>query len=157
MLLGNSDMTKMTKHGVDSVQDISRPPIWLLVGRRIRARRTQRGYPVQRLAAELGVSPDSFASYESGETEVPAVLLAQLAEFLGVPVTWFFQGASMPAKQGSRVGGDSSPSPAFRVATLDQRAEALADCFRKLDLEGQQKLLAAAAALSRTNAKDDEG
>jgi hypothetical protein len=36
------------------------------------------------------------------------------------------------------------------VATLEERAEFLAASFRKLDLEGQQHLLAIASALSRT-------
>jgi transcriptional regulator with XRE-family HTH domain len=154
MLFGDLNMTKMTKRGVDSLQDCSRRSIWLLVGRRIRARRTQRGHPVQCVAEELGVSLAAYASYESGETEVPAFLLAQLAEYLGVPVAWFFQDATLSEKKGNHVCRVSAP--AYRVTTVEQRIDALADSFRKLDLEGQQHLLAVAAALSRTNAKEGQ-
>jgi hypothetical protein len=47
----------------------------------------------------------------------------------------------------------ASPHEAYRVATLEERVEFLADSFRKLDLEGQQHLLALAGALSRIGGK----
>jgi transcriptional regulator with XRE-family HTH domain len=145
-------MTKMTKRGVDAPHDLSRRPLWLLLGRRIRARRVQRGHRIDRVAEELGVSLACYASYESGETQVPALLLAQLAEFLGVPVIWFFEDASVPQKTGCHAYSVSSPT--YRIATFEQRINALADCFRRLDLEGQQHLLAIAAVLSQTTEKE---
>jgi hypothetical protein len=41
----------------------------------------------------------------------------------------------------------------YRVATLEEQLEALSDTFRSLDLEGQQQVLATAAALRSSNAK----
>ena len=144
-------MTRMTKRGVDDFQRHPCLSIWLLVGKRIRDRRLQRGHPVRHLAVELGVSQAAYMRYESGETPLPAVQLSQLSKLLGVPVIWFFQDASSREESGSCI--DSASSVTYRVATLEQRIGALADSFRKLDLEGQQHLLAIADALSRTDGK----
>ena len=144
-------MTKMTKRGVDDLQRHPCRAIWLLVGRRIRARRMECGRPVRHLAEELGVSLATYVSYESGETQLPALLLGQLSKLLDVPVIWFFQDASSPEDSGSSIHHASPVT--YRVATLEQRIGTLANSFRKLDLEGQQHLLAIADALSRTDGK----
>lgn len=145
-------MTKMTKPAVGGLKaGLSSRSIWWLVGRRMRDRRTQLGYAVDRVAEELGISPTVFASYESGETQPPELLLAQLAELLGVPALWFFQDTSLPEEK-EEEDYDGSPR-AYRIATPEQRIGFLADSFRRLDLEGQQKLLAIANALSRTKGK----
>jgi hypothetical protein len=39
----------------------------------------------------------------------------------------------------------------YRVTTLEQRVNFLAESFKKLDLEGQQQLLALALALCQSN------
>jgi transcriptional regulator with XRE-family HTH domain len=147
-------MTKMTKRGVDSLRHFPRRSIWLLVGERIRARRVECGHPASHLADELGISPVSYESYESGRTQVPAVMLAQLSELLDVPVAWFFQDAPTPASEEDDSHAASDSPPTYRIATLEDRVEALADSFRKLDIEGQQHLLAIAAALCQGNAKE---
>ena len=146
-------MTKMTKRGVDDLGHHPFRPVWLLVGQRIRARRVQRGHKVHCVADELSISPTLYVGYESGENQVPALVLSQLAEFLGVPVLWFFQDASSPEEDdGSSVCDQSAPT--YRIATSEERVDALAESFRNLDLEGQQQLLAMAAALSRSNGKE---
>src|SRR5262245_35152556 len=144
-------MTRMTKRGVDDFQHHPCQSIWLLVGKRIRARRLQRGHPVRHLAEELGVSLAAYVRCESGVAPLPAVQLSQLSKLLGVPIIWFFQDAS-PAEESGSCTDHDSPA-AYRVATLEQRIGALADSFRKLDLEGQQHLLAIADALCRTDGK----
>lgn len=144
-------MTKMTRPAVGGPEaPHSGHSIWWLVGRRIRARRTQLGYAVDRVAGELGISPTVYAGYESGEAQAPELFLAQLAELLGVPALWFFQDASFPEEKEEEY--DGSPRT-YRIATSEQRIGFLADSFRRLDLEGQQHLLAIAEALSRTNGK----
>lgn len=145
-------MTKMTKPAVGGLAALhSGRSIWWLVGRRMRARRAQLGYVVDRVAEELGISPTVYASYESGEAQAPELLLAQLAELLDVPALWFFQDAPFAEKK-EEEDCDGSPR-AYRIATPEQRIGFLADSFRRLDLEGQQQLLAIADALSRTNGK----
>jgi hypothetical protein len=91
-------------------------------------------------------------SYESGEAQVPALLLTRVAELLGVPVVWFFHDAPLPDEEGAN-GYDVSPST-YRIATLEQRVCVLAESIRKLDLEGQQHMLAIADALCKGTAKE---
>lgn len=145
-------MTRVTKRVVDDLPHHPCRPIWLLVGERMRARRMQRGLAVHRVAEALGISRATYVSYESGQTQVSALLLTQLAEFLGVPLVWFFHDTSLPEEEGCDGFGVSPPT--YRVATFEQRVDVLADSFRRLDLEGQQHLLAIADALCKSNAKE---
>jgi hypothetical protein len=78
-------------------------------------------------------------------------MLSQIAELLGVSVLWFFQDITFEAETSEPAA--SPPGGVYRVATLDDRMRFLADAFRKLDLEGQQHLIAIAGALSQTSRK----
>ena len=124
MLLGTSNMTRMTKRGAGDLRRHSCRPIWLLIGQRIRARRVERGHPVRHLADELGVSQAVYVRYESGETQLPALLLCQLSKLLDVPIVWFFQDASSLEDSASI---DHASPITYRVATLEQRIGALTD------------------------------
>jgi transcriptional regulator with XRE-family HTH domain len=139
-------MTKVTKC---TLGNSGARPIWPLVGKRISAARLQTGYTVGRVVDELGISTAAYVRYELGEAPVPAPLLAQLAELLGVSMLWFFQDTSFRGIDDGQADCASSP-PSYRVATLEERVGFLTDTFGKLDLEGQQQLLAVAVSLSRT-------
>jgi transcriptional regulator with XRE-family HTH domain len=123
----------------------------MAVGQRLQRRRTALGLSVASVADWAGVPAETYAGYERGRP-IPASLLAQVAELLEMPLSWFFEGV---------VGGDSDESdftpdaepPVYRVTTVDQRIEALAEAFRQLDFEGQQHLLAISQALRRSNAR----
>jgi transcriptional regulator with XRE-family HTH domain len=106
------------------------------------------------LADELGIDPSVYDAYEAGGEQVPARTLSQLAELLGVSVLWFFQDV---AAQETTEPATAQPGRLYRVATLDERMRFLVESFRKLDLEGQQYLIAIAGALtqsSRRSARD---
>lgn len=123
--------------------------IWIVVGRRLRHRRTQLGFDIDHVATNAGISPSVYEGYELGVHQTPVLLLAQIADLFGVPVVWFFEDVGFDAEAVAR-----SDSPAvYTVATVEQRIQALADSFRKLDLEGQQHLLAISGALSGTSGK----
>ena len=126
-------------------------PIWGLVGRQLRARRTQLGLDVDRVAEELAISPATYEAYESGGRQVPAFQIGQIAELFGVQVAWFFRDVSFDAENDDEVPTCVDAPRVFCVATEEQRVRALADSFRRLDLEGQHHLLAIAGALSRSN------
>lgn len=122
--------------------------VWMAVGHRLQQRRAELGFSADRVALRAGVSAEVYAGYESG-TPIPASLLAEVADLFGRPVVWFFQGVDQ-----DEPAGDESPRDqpvTYTVATIEHRIQALADSFRKLDLEGQQHLLAISKALSRSN------
>ena len=126
--------------------------IWVLVGDRLRARRTHLGLAIESVAEQLGVEPGTYERYEDGIDQAPALLLTEVAEKLGVPVLWFFQDViaqDVPEETGATVVTDSAP--VYQVATIEDRLQAMADRFRKLDFQGQQHLLSIASALARSD------
>ena len=110
--------------------------IWVLVGDRLRARRARLGLAVESVAEQLGVEPGTYERYEDGIDQAPALLLTEVAEKLGVPVLWFFQDViaqDVPEQAGAPVRADQAP--VYQVATVDERARAMVDRFRKLDFD----------------------
>jgi transcriptional regulator with XRE-family HTH domain len=63
------------------------------VGRRIRARRLERGMSQTELGTKLGVTFQQIQKYEKGVNRVGAGRLYQIAEILSVPVSFFFGGS----------------------------------------------------------------
>src|SRR5262249_5247074 len=107
-----------------------------LVGDRLRARRTDLGLAIENVAEALGVETSSYECYEEGGDQTPALLLAEIAEIFGVPVLWFFEDVIAQVQQKTRPCTVSGWPPVYRVATLEERIQFLADWFRKLDFEG---------------------
>lgn len=123
--------------------------IWVLVGGRLRALRTQLGLTIEDIAERLQIEASAYERYEAGSERIPAQLLTEAAEIFGVPVLGFFP--DVIDGPGGRAPSESANQPVYRVATTDERAQFMADWFRKLDLEDQQHLLAIAAALFQAN------
>jgi transcriptional regulator with XRE-family HTH domain len=127
--------------------------LWVRIGRRLQSRRTELGLTVSEVARVLAIAPKAYKALEDGIERVPASLLGQIAELFRVRVFFFFQDIDFADERACDVA--DSPHGAYRVATLEERVEFLADSFRKLDLEGQQHLLALASALSRTGGRGE--
>lgn len=62
------------------------------VGARIRERRLLLGMSQQQLAEAIGVTYQQAHKYERGLNRISAGRLYGIAEVLGVPVSWFFDG-----------------------------------------------------------------
>ena len=60
-------------------------------GQRLRIRRTELGISQSAVAEELGVTFQQVQKYENGTNRLSGGRLQQLAEFLQVPVTYFFE------------------------------------------------------------------
>jgi len=125
--------------------------VWVAVGQRLQRRRAALGLSVASVADWAGLSAETYADYEKGRP-VPAALLAEVAELLETPLSWFFEGVGCDDSDESDATPDAEPA-VYRVATVDQRIEALAEAFKQLDFEGQQHLLAISRALCRSNAR----
>ena len=124
--------------------------IWVLVGGRLRALRTRLGLTIEDIAERLQIEASAYERYEAGSERIPAQLLTEVAEIFGVPVLGFFPDV-IDGPEGRAPSESTDQPPVYRVATLDERAQFMADWFRKLDIEGQQHLLAIAAALFEAN------
>ena len=62
------------------------------IGRRIRARRLERGLSQTELGTRLGVTFQQVQKYEKGVNRVGAGRLQRVAEVLEVPITFFYEG-----------------------------------------------------------------
>ncbi len=67
-------------------------PIDVLVGRRARERRTLEGMSQSAVAERLGLSFQQLQKYERGYNRFSASRLYELAQLLGVPVSYFYEG-----------------------------------------------------------------
>lgn len=109
------------------------------VGRRIRERRVMLGISQERLADAIGCSSQQIHKRESGRNRVSAEHLYQIANVLGVGVSFFFEGL----EQGEQ--------PV--VTATQQRVFALLQTYMRL-APGHQH---AVSALARSLLPDDGG
>ena len=65
------------------------------VGRRIRSARWLRGMNQQELGARTGVKFQQIQKYETGANRVSASRLWDIAEVLGLSITYFFEGVGL--------------------------------------------------------------
>jgi transcriptional regulator with XRE-family HTH domain len=71
-------------------------PVDLHVGTRIRTRRLLIGMNQETLAQKLGLTFQQVQKYEGGANRVSASRLAETAEILGVPISYFFTDLPSP-------------------------------------------------------------
>ncbi|MEQ9815203.1 MAG: helix-turn-helix transcriptional regulator [Azospirillaceae bacterium] len=78
-------------------------PVDVHVGHRIRLRRKMLGFSQEKLGESVGLSFQQVQKYEKGTNRVGAGKLWRFAATLGVPVGFFFEGASDSEFGGARV------------------------------------------------------
>lgn len=98
------------------------------VGRRLRARRMELRLSQGALGRHLGLTFSQVQKYEKGLNRIGAGRLYRLADLLGVPVAYFYQGLG-PAEAEARVAAQSADErrmhDAFAKITDPQAREAL--------------------------------
>ena len=67
-------------------------PVDVHVGKRVRHRRWLIGMTQQQLAEQVGIKFQQIQKYETGANRVSASRLWDIADTLGVPVSFFFEG-----------------------------------------------------------------
>ena len=77
-------------------------PVDVHVGKRVRHRRWMVGVTQQQLAEKVGIKFQQIQKYETGMNRISASRLWDIAEALGVPVSFFFEG--LEAKPAGQVG-----------------------------------------------------
>lgn len=69
-------------------------PVDLFVGNRVRQARTLRGLTQEQLGARVGIAFQQVQKYERGSNRISAGRLFEMAQALGVLVSYFFEGMS---------------------------------------------------------------
>jgi transcriptional regulator with XRE-family HTH domain len=93
------------------------------VGGRVRMRRMMLKMSQEALGDELGLTFQQVQKYEKGANRIGASRLQAISQILGVPVSFFFEGAPQPAGRARKTV--DAPSPAFIadfLATADGHA-----------------------------------
>jgi transcriptional regulator with XRE-family HTH domain len=91
-------------------------PIDKHVGSRVRMRRVLIGMSQEKLGEALGLTFQQVQKYEKGTNRIGASRLQQIATILGVPVSFFFEGA--PGENDAKAGLADSASSAYVVDFL---------------------------------------
>jgi transcriptional regulator with XRE-family HTH domain len=86
-------------------------PIDRHVGSRVRMQRMLSGISQEKLGEALGLTFQQVQKYEKGTNRISASRLQQIAKMLGVPVSFFFEGA--PSGEAAAVGFADASSTAY--------------------------------------------
>lgn len=93
------------------------------VGGRMRQRREALMISQGRLGRLLGITFSQIQKFEKGKNRIGAGRLYQIADILGVPPSWFFEGFERP-------GADAPPVDKSR---LPEETRLLVDAFEAID------------------------
>lgn len=84
-------------------------PIDGQVGNRVRLRRMLVGMSQERLGELLGLTFQQVQKYEKGVNRIGAGRLYQVAQILGVPINYFYEGVINQSAESIRNGDSSTP------------------------------------------------
>ena len=122
----------------------------VLIGARIKGRRIALKISQTTLAESIGVRFQQVQKYESGANRVSASRLLMIAETLGVPISYFFQGLDS-AVRGDDASGEAPRSKAPMNALTDARVGEILALVETLPTEQQMAVLAFLRTLSKTS------
>lgn len=122
----------------------------VLIGARIKGRRIALKISQTTLADSIGVRFQQVQKYESGANRVSASRLLMIAETLGVPISYFFQGLDT-AVSGEKPDAATPRSNAPMNALTDARVGEILALVETLPQEQQIAVLAFLRTLAKTS------
>lgn len=123
----------------------------VLIGARIKGRRIALKISQTKLAEAVGVRFQQVQKYESGANRVSASRLLLIAETLGVPISYFFQGLDSANASHDETGAELTRSTAPMNALSDARVSEILALVETLPTEQQMAVLAFLRTLSKTS------
>ena len=105
------------------------------LGSKLRMRRLSLGLTQTKVAQAINVTFQQIQKYEKGTNGISSLRIMQLANFLKVPVVFFFE--DFPLYQGSNLNENSSPDEKKEV---DLNYSFLAKLFSNLDDNQKEKI-----------------
>ena len=122
----------------------------VLIGARIKGRRIALKISQTKLAEAVGVRFQQVQKYESGANRVSASRLLLIAETLGVPISYFFQGLDSASASDESTASETTRSTAPMNALSDARVSEILALVETLPTEQQMAVLAFLRTLSKT-------
>ncbi len=127
----------------------------VLIGARVKGRRIALKISQTKLAEAVGVRFQQVQKYESGANRVSASRLLLIAETLGVPISYFFQGLDSAAVTDANSDEKQTRSTAPMNALSDARVSEILALVETLPTEQQMAVLAFLRTLSKTTEPED--
>ncbi|MEL7040179.1 MAG: helix-turn-helix transcriptional regulator [Pseudomonadota bacterium] len=125
-----------------------------IVGQRLRWRRRELKFTQEQLGERLGLTFQQVQKYEKGVNRISAGRLWEMAQVLGISITYFFEGVEdlVSAPMGLAVNEDDHP-PSLPV--FDIEAMELVTAFQKIDDKFlRRSFLETIRAAAATNSSD---
>jgi transcriptional regulator with XRE-family HTH domain len=120
-------------------------PVDEYVGKRVRQRRWMVGFSQQQLGEAVGIKFQQIQKYETGMNRISASRLWDIADTLGVPVTFFFEGYD-GAAQDEDISQDKASGKGDLLA--DKEALELVRSYYAIPENQRKKLFDLARVLS---------
>jgi len=120
-----------------------------LIGARIKGRRIALKISQTKLAESIGVRFQQVQKYESGANRVSASRLLMVAETLGVPISYFFQGIEAGNEAEAESANTVAKAPINSLT--DARVSEILALVETLPTEQQMAVLAFLRTLSKTS------
>lgn len=123
----------------------------LLVGMRLRLRRSMLGLDEEGLARLVGVTLQQVKDFEAGAERIGASTLFVLASKLEVPITWFYDGASIESHLPIDMARNSAGRAVLEVTDALKKREGealLLFYFREMDAPMRERLVEIARVLA---------
>ena len=132
-------------------------PVDIHVGARIRRRRVLLGLSQEKLAQAIGLTFQQLQKYESGANRVSSSRLYQLANLLGVPISFFFD--DMPPEISGRAPGPAKAAEPLEEGLLAKREtlEFVRAYHRIPDGETRRHVYDFVRAIAETTAAEKQG
>jgi transcriptional regulator with XRE-family HTH domain len=115
-------------------------PVDVSVGGRIRLRRRLLKVSQERLAYDLGLTPQQVQKYERAKNGVSASRLYQIARSLGAPVAYFFEDLANPG-EGDGGQGQLTPTESIHAFLMTPEGVELARLFPQMPRRLRRHLL----------------
>lgn len=121
-----------SRNGPEPLAD--KHPIDQHVGARVRFRRSMLGMSQERLAEALGITFQQVQKYERGLNRISASRLYEISRVLGVPITFFFDGADGSTEIAAPAAdGEDGPVMIGRDSDLSLRALRLLQAYNTIE------------------------
>jgi len=88
------------------MEKVMKHPVDVYVGKRVRQRRWMVGMTQQQLADKVGIKFQQIQKYETGMNRISASRLWDIADALGVAISYFFEGMEPQAQPNDDVAPD---------------------------------------------------
>lgn len=118
----------------DNLMKKAPSPVDRHVGSRVRMRRITVGMSQEKLGEALGVTFQQIQKYEKGTNRISASRMQNIAQVLGVPVSFFFDGAPRDEGLAMAVGFGEGAQPDYSVDIFSTpEGVALARAFASIE------------------------